>query len=84
MYNYVGEKMTTTTFTEFRKNASLYLSQVENGETVVVLRHGKAIAEIIPPRNGDAREPAWKKPGLKLVADGVSLSQAIIDERENE
>lgn len=76
--------MTTTTFTEFRKNASLYFSQVENGETVVVMRHGKVVAEIVPPRNGASNEPMWKKPGLKLAIDGVSLSQAIIEERDIE
>ncbi|MBN1464955.1 type II toxin-antitoxin system Phd/YefM family antitoxin [candidate division KSB1 bacterium] len=74
--------MTTTTFTEFRKNASLYFSQVENGETVVVLRHGKAIAEIVPPRNGGIVEPAWKNPGLRLIIQGAELSKAILQERD--
>ena len=40
--------MKNVTFTEFRKKASSILTDVENGEVVVVLRHGKPIAEIIP------------------------------------
>jgi len=38
----------TVTFTEFRKNASSLFSDVEKGETLLVLRHGKPIAEIFP------------------------------------
>ena len=76
--------MTTATFTEFRKNASRYFSQVEDGETVVVIRHGKIIAEIVPPRNGGTLEPAWKKPALKLIGDGISLSEAILQERKDD
>ncbi|MEO8230759.1 MAG: type II toxin-antitoxin system prevent-host-death family antitoxin, partial [Ignavibacteriota bacterium] len=40
--------MRTVNFTEFRNNASLLLSAVEKGEVVIVMRHGKAIAKIIP------------------------------------
>jgi prevent-host-death family protein len=52
----------TITFTEFRKNASKVLDIVEKGETIRVLRHGKAIAKIVPAEGRDA-EPAWKRPG---------------------
>jgi prevent-host-death family protein len=71
--------MRTVSFTDFRKNASSYLDLVEKGDEVEIQRHGKVVARLIPP--GPPREPAWRKPGLKLVTKGLSLSQAIIEDR---
>jgi prevent-host-death family protein len=71
--------MRTVTFTDFRKNASKLLDLVEKGEEVEIQRHGKTVARLIPP--DQRREPAWKKPGLKLVTQAPSLSQAIIEDR---
>ena len=72
--------MTQTTFTEFRKHAKTYFDSVERGTTIQVLRHGKVIAEITPPHeSADSR--AWKKPGLKLLVPGVSLTKAVLAER---
>jgi len=72
--------MRTITFTEFRKNASKVLDRVEKGETIRVLRHGKAIARIVPAELREAK-PAWKRPNLRLVATGASLSRALLEER---
>ena len=75
--------MKTITFTEFRKHASSLFSAVEDGEIIVVLRHGKPIAEISPvSQKNDA--PSWKKPGLRLSVKGTELSSAILEERERE
>jgi len=76
--------MKTVTFTEFRKHASGLLSDVEKGESLLVVRHGKPIAEISPPSTEHAAQPSWKRPGLKLIAKGASLSAAIIEERRGE
>jgi prevent-host-death family protein len=72
--------MTSFSFTEFRKKASKVLDLVEKGETVQLLRHGKAIARIVPV---DTRKktPTWKRPGLRLVISGASLSKAVLEER---
>ena len=72
--------MTSFSFTEFRKKASKVLDLVEKGETVQLLRHGKAIARIVPV---DTRKktPSWKRPGLRLVISGASLSKAVLEER---
>ena len=72
--------MTQTTFTEFRKHAKTYFDSVEKGETVRVIRHGKVIAEIVPPHERLDKK-AWKKPGLKLLIPGASLTKAILLER---
>jgi len=73
--------MKMMTFTEFRKNASALFYDVENGETIRIIRHGKAIAEILPLKG--VEEPSWKKPGLRLITPGNSLSQLILKERES-
>jgi len=75
--------MKTVTFTEFRKNASGLFSDVERGEVLVVVRHGKPIAEVSPVSSPD-RLPAWKQPALRLAANGAGLSTAILGERADE
>ena len=75
--------MKTITFTEFRQHASSLFSAIEEGEIIVVLRHGKPIAEITP-LSREAARPSWKKPGLRLTVKGASLSSAILEGREDE
>ena len=75
--------MKTITFTEFRKNASTLFSDVEQGQELLIIRHGKPIAEIVPAKaNGST--PAWKNPALKLIVKGLKLSTTILEERSNE
>ncbi|MCA9731727.1 MAG: type II toxin-antitoxin system Phd/YefM family antitoxin [Deferribacteres bacterium] len=74
--------MLSIQFTDFRKNASSIFSQVENGETVEVKRHGKTIAHIIPPIEQNENIPAWKRPGLRFSIKGEGLAQAILNERD--
>ena len=76
--------MKTVTFTEFRKHASGLFSEVEKGGTLLVLRHGKPIAEISPPSSEQQNGPSWKKPGLRLAVKGASLCAAILQERRRE
>ena len=71
--------MKTLSFSEFRKRASDVFDWVEQGEEILVKRHGRVIAHITPPSRRAV--PAWKSPGLKLVAKGPSLSQAVLDDR---
>jgi len=54
--------MKTISFTDFRKKASSFITEVEHGETLVILRQGKPVAEIIPykRRHGNARGPVYK------------------------
>jgi prevent-host-death family protein len=75
--------MKAITFTEFRKNASSLFSEVEDGETIIVSRHGRTIAEISPASRED-EAPSWKRPGLKLSVKGTELSTAILEERKRE
>lgn len=73
--------MKTTTFTEFRKKAAAYFNDVEKGETVRILRHGKPVADIMPALSDD-HAVSWKQSALRLTVKGASLSKAILKERE--
>ena len=75
--------MSTVTLTDFRSHASGMLDRVERGETLVVLRHGRPIAEVSPV-TASAAAPSWKKPALRLVVKGAGLSRAILAERDDE
>ncbi len=74
--------MKTISFTDFRKRASGFITEVEHGETLVLLRRGKPVAEIVPFSDSVQRLPAWKQPGIRLRTKGSDLSSAILEERE--
>jgi len=75
--------MKTITFTDFRKNASGFITEVEHGETIVLLRRGKPIAEVIPFSEKFRKSPSWKETGIPLEIQGSDLSSAILGERES-
>ena len=74
--------MKTVPFTDFRKNASGFIDEVEHGEKIVLIRRGKPVAEIVPFSNRLQGSPAWKQPGVRLQIGGSDLSSAILEERE--
>jgi prevent-host-death family protein len=71
---------------EFRANTAAMIDLVEQGETVRILRHGKPVAELVPPRvENPSKVPSWKRPitPLNIVRpDGKTGAQLIIEERE--
>ncbi|MFZ2633856.1 MAG: type II toxin-antitoxin system Phd/YefM family antitoxin [Desulfosalsimonadaceae bacterium] len=74
--------MKTIPFTDFRKNASGFIDEVEHGETLVLIRRGKPVAEIVPFSEKPDRPPSWKQPAVRLQIQGSDLSSAILEERE--
>lgn len=76
--------MTTVTLTDFRSHASGMLTRVEHGETLVVLRHGRPIAEVSPVIQKDSAQPSWKRQALRLSTKGAGLSAAILEDRAHE
>jgi len=76
--------MTTVTLTDFRSHASGILTRVEHGETLVVLRHGRPIAEVSPVFMNDRSQPSWKRPALRLSTKGAGLASAILEDRAHE
>ena len=73
--------MTAVTLTDFRSHASGMFTRVEHGETLVVLRHGRPIAEVSPVAKQDDTLPSWKRQALRLSSKGAGLSSAILEER---
>lgn len=74
-----GARMVTISFTHFRQHAKGYFDAVEKGQTVRILRHGKLIAQIVPPARNRSQ---FKKSQPQLMIEGVSLSQAVLSERK--
>jgi len=72
--------MKKVSFSEFRKNASSLLDEVESGAVITIVRHGRPVAEVAPPRPSEAK-PAWSRPGLRLAVSGASLARAVLEER---
>jgi prevent-host-death family protein len=72
--------MLSTGFTKFRIHAASYLDKVENGETVVITRHGRPVAEIVPP-SGSTAAKSWKRPVARIAIKGISLSRSIVSDR---
>lgn len=68
---------------EFRAHTSAMIDRVEKGEIVRILRHGKPVAELVPLQPpGEGKVPRWKQPfDPVMLSPGVSLSQAVLDER---
>jgi prevent-host-death family protein len=79
--------MQTLALSEFRASASAMLDLVEQGETVRILRHGKPVADLVPVKpDSPAKIPSWKRAIIPLSyqrADGKTIAQLIIEEREN-
>ena len=76
--------MKTVTLTEFRSHASGMVTDVEHGETLIVLRHGRPVARVSPVADQSSREPSWKRSALRLSTKGEGLSSAILEGRERE
>lgn len=72
--------MISTAFTEFRKKTASFLDKVENGETVVITRHGRPIAEVVPPSSHTISQ-SWKRPALRMKLKGISISRSILEDR---
>ena len=75
------KRMKTISFTNFRKQASNLITEVENGESIILIRHGRPVAEVIPFVEQNFKNPSWKRPGIRLKSRGKDLSSAILEER---
>jgi prevent-host-death family protein len=73
-------RMISAAFTDFRKKTASFLDKVENGETVIITRHGRPIAEVVPPSSSVYRR-SWKRPALRMKLKGTSISEAVLEER---
>ncbi len=73
--------MKTASFSDFRKNAAAFFDSVEQGDVIRVLRHGRAIADIVPVVEQENKIPSWKRPAPKLLMKSGSLTKALLQMR---
>ncbi|MCL0078108.1 type II toxin-antitoxin system Phd/YefM family antitoxin [Dehalococcoidia bacterium] len=59
--------MKTVTSTEFRKHASSLFSDVQEGEIIHVLCHGRPIAEISPLHSEEKKGAFLEKARIKAI-----------------
>lgn len=67
-------------FSELRARCKLIFDRVESGERVLVTRHGRPIAEIIPYEE-TLLPCGWKRNVKKIKIKGESISNTVIKER---
>ena len=69
-----------TSFSDFRKNAAALLDEVEKGEIVRIMRHGRPVADLTPVSPG--AKPSWKKSPPRIELKDASLAKAILENRK--
>jgi len=69
---------------EARGNLSSILDRVEKGEEIIITRRGKRIARITNLDNKPTPLKSLKQFRDKFNAKGNSLSQTVIDQRDEE
>jgi antitoxin (DNA-binding transcriptional repressor) of toxin-antitoxin stability system len=74
--------MKSITITDFCKRASYFITEVEYGKILVLVRRGKPVVQIMPFSDKAQRTPSWRLPGLRLQIKGSDLSSAITEERK--
>jgi prevent-host-death family protein len=74
--------MKTISVTDFRNNVSNFIDEVEHGETLILIRRGKPVAEITSFSGRSQTIPAWKQSTTRLQLEGSDLSSAILADRE--
>ena len=70
---------------EAKNKLSALLDQVEHGTEIVITRHGKAVAKLVPAEPGFDRKKAKRAAaGLRKASKGIMLRglkiKALIDE----
>ncbi len=69
---------------EARSNLSSILDRVEKGEDIIITRRGKRVARISNIENNPTPLKSLKQFRNRINIKGKSLSQTIIDQREEE
>jgi prevent-host-death family protein len=69
---------------EARSKLSLLLDRVEEGEEIIITRHGKEIARLVKPSDKNKKLPALKRFRSSIKIKGDPLSTIVIQEREKE
>lgn len=63
---------------DVRNNLREYLDRAEAGEEIIVLRRGKEVARIVPPRRESKRFPDLTEFRKSIKLKGESASETLI------
>jgi prevent-host-death family protein len=69
---------------EARDNLSALLDAVAAGEEVVLLRRGKEVARLVPPRTRAKRLPSLEALRRSITVKGKPLSEEVLRGRRDE
>ncbi len=62
---------------EARENLKSLIDQVAAGEEVILLRRGKEVARLIPPKSGRKRLPALRDFRASIAVAGRPMSEDV-------
>jgi prevent-host-death family protein len=79
-----GTTMSTVSVKEARENLRSLLDRVAAGEEVSLLRRGKEVARLIPPRSTGRRLPSLEAFRRTVAVGGRSLSDEVARGRREE
>ena len=66
-------------FTDFRNHSKEYFDSIEHGNSYIIIRKGKPIAQITPFND---KEPGWKRKNRKIkLKNSKTTLEYIIQER---
>jgi prevent-host-death family protein len=70
-------------FTEFRNNSKEYFERIEKGESYIIIRKGKPVAQILPLTPG---RPGWKRKTTRIGLSNrkKSTTDFLREERSEE
>lgn len=66
--------------TELSQKIDKLIAQIENGESCLIIKEGKPIAEILPVKN---HKQGWKRQFSKVKLPSGISAQAYIEEERN-
>jgi len=69
---------------EVREHLAKYLSDAEKGEEIIITKHSRPIARLVPLKSKSFEFPDLSKHRNSINIKGRALSDTIIDQRKEE
>jgi antitoxin (DNA-binding transcriptional repressor) of toxin-antitoxin stability system len=76
-------KIVKVNIRELTHNFSKYLSDVKDGERLIIMERNKAVAEMIP-HNEHMNPPGWKRKIERVKLKNCTVSDLVVKMREEE
>jgi len=78
--------MTYACSTDLRRGLAGLLDRVAHGETIVLLRHGRPVARLVPLEDpvAEPRPAAWRQPLSRVLVQGESIASTLRRDRDVE